>query len=51
MVIRRDIMYKVGINISFKHTTTSWEEIVIPMTDFNKLRKYNMSKFELKALL
>ena len=51
MVIGRDIMYKLGVDISFEHKTMSWEGIVIPMRDFNKLRKYNMSKLELKAFI
>ena len=51
MVIGRDIMYKLGMDISFEHKNISWEGIVIPMRDFNKLRKYKMSKLELKAFI
>ena len=51
MVLRRDLMYKLGMDISFEHKNISWEGIIIPMRDYNKLRKYKMSKMELKAFI
>ena len=51
MVIGRDIMYKLGMDISFEHKNISWEGIVITVRDFNKLRKYKISKLELKAFI
>ena len=39
MVIGRDILYKLVMDISFEHKNISWEGIVIPMRDINKLRK------------
>ena len=51
MVLGRDLMYKLGMDISFENKNISWEGIIIPMRDFNKLKKYNMSKLELKAFI
>ena len=51
MVIGRDIMTKLGMDLSFNRKTIVWEGIEIPMRDFNKLRKYQLSKLELKAFI
>ena len=51
MVLGRDLMYKLGMDISFENKHISWEGIIIPMRDYNKLRKYKMSKLELKAFI
>ena len=40
MVIGRDILASIGIDISFKEKTISCEGIAIPIRDFNSLRKY-----------
>ena len=40
MVIGRDIMSELGMDLSFNKKTMIWEGIEIPMRDFNKLRKY-----------
>ena len=51
MVIGRDILSSLGMDISFKERTISWEGISIPMRDFDTLRKYQLSKTELKAFI
>ena len=39
------------MDISFTKESVSWEGIEIPMRDFNKLRKWNISKMEMKAII
>ena len=51
MVIGRDIMSEVGMDLSFEKKTMVWEGIEIPMRDFKKLRKYQLSKTELQAFI
>ena len=51
MVIGRDIMAELGIDLSFNKKTMIWEGIEIPMRDFNKLRKYQLNKKELQAFI
>ena len=51
MVIGRDIMTSIGMDLSFKNKTINWEGIEILMRDFNKLRKYQLSKLELQAFI
>ena len=51
MVIGRDIMTKLGMDLPFNKKPIVWEGIEIPMRDFNKLRKYQLSKFELEAFI
>ena len=51
MVIGRDILSSLGMDISFKEKSISWEGIAIPMRDFDTLRKYQLSKTELRAFI
>ena len=51
MVIGRDLMLELGMDISFAKKTVTWEGIEIPMRDFNKLRKWNISKMEMNAII
>ena len=51
MVIGRDIMSELGMDLSFNKKTMIWEGIEIPMRDFNKLRKYQLNKKELQAFI
>ena len=51
MVIGRDIMAELGMDLSFNKKTMIWEGIEIPMRDFNKLRKYQLNKKELQAFI
>ena len=39
------------MDISFTKESVSWEGIEIPMRDFNKLRKWKISKMEMKAII
>ena len=38
------------MDISFEKKSVSWEGIEILMRDFNKLRKWNISKMEMNAI-
>ena len=51
MVIGRDIMSDIGMNLSFENKTMIWEGIKIPKRDFNKLRKYQLNQLELQAFI
>ena len=51
MVIGRDIMSELGMDLSFNKKTMIWKGIEIPMRDFNKLRKYQLNKKELQAFI
>ena len=42
MIIGRDIMQSLGINLLFSEQTIQWEGARVPMRDFNKLKKYNL---------
>ena len=44
-------MLELGMEISFATKTVTWEGNIIPMRDFNKLRKLNISKMEMKAII
>jgi hypothetical protein len=39
VVIGRDLMIELGMELSFAKKTVAWEGIEIPMRDFNRLRK------------
>jgi len=51
MIIGRDIMQTLGINLLFNEQTIQWEGAWIPMHDFNKLEKHNLNKYELNAII
>ena len=51
MIIGRDIMQSLGINLLFSEQTIQWEGAWIPMHDFNKLEKHNLNKYELNAII
>ena len=51
VVIGRDLMLELGMKISFAKKTVSWEGIEIPKRDFNKIRKWNISKMEMEAII
>jgi len=42
MIIGRDIMQSLGINLLFSDHTIQWEGSRVPMRDFNKLKKLNL---------
>jgi len=51
MIIGRDIMQSLGINLLFSDHTIQWEGARVPMHDFNKLKKLNLNKYELNAIM
>lgn len=51
MIIGRDLMMQLKINFSFENKSVSWEGIEIPMRDFNRLKKWNISQRELKTIM
>ena len=51
VILGRDILLSLNINISFEKRNVPWEGIEILMRDFNKLRKYKFNKMEFKAFI
>lgn len=51
MIIGRDLMVELGLIINFKDKKVSWEGIDMPMRDFNQLRKLNLSRREMRAVI
>ena len=51
MILGRDLMTKLGIDISFDKQNITWEGNEIPMRDYNKLRKWRLSKYEMKTII
>ena len=51
MIIGRDMMIELKINLTFDKQKVIWEGIEIPMRDFNRLRRWNLSKYEVKAII
>ena len=45
MIIGRDIMQSLGINLLFSDHTIQWEGAWVPMHDFNKLKKLTLNKY------
>ena len=50
-IIGRDIMSKLGMDISFEKEVITWEGTEVPMRDFSRLRKWNLSKYEIRAII
>ena len=51
IILGRDLLLDLKMEISFNKKTVSWEGIDIPMRDFNKLRRYTLNKKEFKAII
>ena len=51
IILGRDLLLDLKMNISFEKKMVSWEGIEIPMRDFNKLRRHNLNKMEFKAII
>ena len=51
VILGRDILLNLNMNISFEKRNIAWEGIEIPMRDFNKLRKYKFNKMEFKPFI
>ena len=50
-IIGRDIMSKLGMDISFEKEVITWEGTEVPMRDFSRLKKWNLSKYEIRAII
>ena len=44
LIIGRDLMLQLQMNLSFEKKTVSWEGIEIPMRDFQRIKNLNMSQ-------
>ena len=51
MVIGRDLLMALGINLRFKDLSIEWENTCIPMKDFNRLMKMKLKPEELRAVI
>jgi len=51
MVIGRDLMTSLGIDISFDKKKIIWEGTEIPMRDYQQLNKWKLSKREFKMVI
>ena len=51
MILGRDIMTQLGINLSFDKSVIQWEGTEIPMRDYRKLKRWTLSKYEIKAII
>ena len=51
IVIGRDLMKELQLNILFDKNVITWEGIEIPMRDFNKLRRHKLSRNEMKLII
>ena len=51
MVIGRDLMMSLGIDISFDKKKIIWEGTEIPMRDYQQLNKWKLSKKEFKMVI
>jgi hypothetical protein len=51
VIIGRDLTLELKMDISFANKSISWEGIEIPMRNFNKLKKWNISRMEMKAII
>ena len=51
MVIGRDLMTTLNMDLLFSKKLVSWEGMEIPMRDFKSLSKHNYSRHELKAMV
>ena len=50
-IIGRDLMSKLGIDISFEKEMITWEGTEVPMRDYRKLKRQSLSKYEIKAII
>ena len=51
LILGRDLLLDLKMEISFDKRSISWEGIDIPMRDFNRLRKYLLNKKEFRAII
>jgi len=51
MVIGRDLLDTLGVNLDFRKSVVDWEGIEVPMKDFQKLKELKMSRDEVNAII
>ena len=51
MIIGRDLLGQLGMIIDYKNKLIEWEGTKIPMRDYDRLHKLNLSSKELNAIL
>ena len=51
IILGRDLLLELKMNISFEKKLVSWEGIDIPMRDYNKLKRWTLNKKEFKAII
>ena len=51
LILGRDLMTELKMDILFSQKTLNWEGISIPMRDFRRIQKLRLSKYELKAII
>ena len=51
LIIGRDLMSDLELDILFSKKVVSWEGIEIPMVDFRQLSKYKLTQAEFKAFI
>ena len=51
MIIGRDIQWALKMIIDFKTAHLKWDDIAIPMRDYQKIKKYNFSRKELRMII
>ena len=51
MIIGRDLLGQLGIVIDYKNHIIDWEGIKIPMRDYERLRKLNLTSKELNTII
>ena len=51
LIIGRDLMSELKLDILFSQSKVSWEGIEIPMIDYKTLKKYKLKKKEFKAYI
>ena len=51
IILGRDIMLQLQMDVSFTNKSIAWEGNEIPMRDFNKLKQWKISKFEMKTII
>ena len=51
MIIGRDIQWALKMIIDFKIAHLRWDDIAIPMRDYQKIKKYNFIRKELRMII
>ncbi len=51
MIIGRDLMQELGMDLVFSENVVTWEGTKIPMRDFKRLKKYKLKSKELNVII